>query len=374
MRGIRRSALAGLLVLCACGAAASGDPGGDFPADAAQRRRAASPVTQVWVSPREAELSSFNHLAVDSRGNVYLPDFYQHRVVIVGPDGRVLRTMGRRGSGPGEFRAIRTVQILAGDSLLVFDGGLGRVTVFEPHSDREAYAVTLRGAAPWRVERTRANDAYLARYEQGFQFGQRADAGPRLDRVRLLSLDGTLRNELLRFPARSFVVAHESVTPNPWGHNGFVALDSKDRLHYVWSDTLGVVTHDLRGQKVAAFRFDYTPPPLARVDLERELGTLPEAVRPRFAAAFEDSLPERWPAVRALLVDDQDRLWLELAGPRGQDVEWAAFSPAGAYLGSVLVPPGVSVYHIRGGSLYVKTEDADDAAHAALYRMVHPPR
>jgi hypothetical protein len=367
-------AAAGVIVLCDCGAAGSGEQQGTgLPADAA-RRRAATSVAEVWVSPPETELSSFNHLAVDSRGNVHVPDFYRHRVVTFGPDGQFVRALGRRGSGPGEFRAIRTVQVLRGDSLLVYDGSLGRINVFAPHSDREAYVVTLRGPAPWALERTRGNDAYLARYEPGFQFGQGAATGPREDRVRVLNPDGTLRKEIVRFPARSFIVYHQDVTPNPWGHNGFVRLDSRDRLHYVWSDTLGVATYDLEGQRVGAFRSDYTPPPVTSADLERHLSTVPESMRARFRPALEDSVPSRWPAVRGLLVDDQDRLWLELAGPATSDVEWAGFSPAGAYLGSMLVPAGTSVYQIRGNSVYAKKEDGEGAPRLVLYRMARPPR
>ncbi|MBW3571968.1 MAG: hypothetical protein KY467_12765 [Gemmatimonadetes bacterium] len=369
----RWSVAVGLGFVCACGAAASGERDGGFPGEAA-RHRAASPVAEVWTSPPEAELVSFSHLAVDSRGNVYVPDFYRNRVVVFGPDGRVLRTVGKRGRGPGEFQAIRSVQVLRGDSLLVYDGSLARVNVFPPGSDQEAYVVTLRDAAPWALERTPDNGAYLARYEPGFQFGQGTDTGPRLDRVRVLNLDGTRRADLLSFPARSFVVSQQSVTPNPWGHNGFVRLDSKNRLHYVWSDTVGATTYDLQGQRLGSFRVDYAPPPVTRADLERELSTVPEPMLQRFRAALEDSLPSRWPAVRALLVDDEDRLWLELAGPVGREVEWVAFSPGGEYRGSLLLPAGTSVYQIRGSSVYAKKEGEYDTARLTVYRMVRPPR
>jgi hypothetical protein len=373
MNRIRWSAAVGLAALCACGAAPSAGSGATFPGGAA-RRRAASPVAEVWVSAADAELSSFNHVALDSRGNAYVPDFYRSRVVVFGSDGRVARALGRRGRGPGEFESIRTVQVLGGDSLLVYDGSLGRVSVFEPHSGQEVYVVTFRGAAPWAVKRTRADGAYLARYEPEFQFGTGAETGARHDRVRVLNPDGSARTDLLTFPARSFVVAGQSVMPNPWGHNGFVELDSRDRVHYAWSDTLGVATYDIRGPRTGSFRVDYTPPPVARADLNRELNRLPEAVRGRYRAALEDSLPERWPAVRALLMDDQDRLWLELAGPPDRDVEWAAFSPAGAYLGSLLVPAGTSVYHIGRTGVLAKREDEEGAARLVLYRMVRPLR
>ena len=372
MNLLRWSRTVAAVLLSACGAT-SREHGESFPDDDA-RRREASTVAEEWVSAPDADLSSFSQLAVDSRGNTYVPDFYRNRVVVFDAGGRLLRTLGRRGSGPGEFQAIRTVQVIRGDSLLVYDGGLGRISVFARGSDREAYVVTLREAPPWALERTRAGDAYLARYEPMFQFGPGAVPGARVDRIRALNMDGSRRGDLLAFPARSFIVAEQSIMPNPWGHSGFVRLDSKDRLHFAWSDTLGIATYDLVGQRVGGFRVDYTPPPTTRAELDQALAEVPDAVRPQFARALEDSFPSRWPAVNGLLVDDQDRVWLEVAGPRGREVEWAGFTPAGAYVGSLLLPAGTSAYHIRGASILAKKEDEDGAPRLVLYRMVRPPR
>lgn len=373
MHLIRWSASAGLLLLYACRSAAPGEQGSGFPPDE-RRLREASSVAQAWASAPEAELGAFTHLAVDSRGGVYVPDFHQNRVVVFSPDGRVVRTIGRRGSGPGEFRTLRTVQVIAGDSLLTFDSGLGRVAVFAPHGGQPAYVVNLRGATPWAVERTRTAGAYVARYEPRFEFG--GDPGPALreDRVSVLNADGSPRAELLRFPARSFVVARQSVMPNPWGGNGFTRLDGSDRLHYAWSDTLGVATYDLQGRRVGGFRVNYVPPPATRADLHREMAALPAMARGMFSAALEDSLPSRWPAVRGLLVDDRGRVWLELAGPADRPVEWVAFTPAGKYRGSALFPPGTSVHAIHGDRAFARSDGADGTPRLVAYRIVRPPR
>lgn len=369
----RWPAAAILLVLSACGTAAQGDEPRGFP-DEATRRRAASTVSQVWRSAAEAELTSFSHVAVDSRENVYVPDFYHNRIVVFGPGGRVARMIGRAGSGPGEFRTIRSVQILPGDSLLVYDSGLGRVSVFAPDSNHEAYVTTLRGSAPWAVERTRDNNGYLARYEAGFQFQEGAEARPRRDRVRVLNLDGSQRATLLAFPARSFVVVQQSVTPNPWGHNGFVRLGGGGRLYYAWSDTLGVTTYDLAGRRQGGFRHVYTPPATTQRDLEYQLSQMPADMGAGFRNALADSLPRRWPAVRGLLVDHRDRVWLELAGPMNRETEWSSFSADGEYLGSVLVPAAASVYHIGEREMYAKRADDDGTPRLVQYRMARPPR
>src|ERR1700756_4472390 len=131
--------LAGIL-LAACSARGGDDP--SLPrADA--RRRSAVAVTELAASGADAQLTQITALDGDSRGRTYVGDWLQHRVVVLGADGRVAQTIGREGAGPGEFRAIRDVQILPGDSLLVYDPVLARVSVFAPGSARVAYTVGL---------------------------------------------------------------------------------------------------------------------------------------------------------------------------------------------------------------------------------------
>lgn len=46
--------------------------------------------------------------------------------------GRLRRTVGRRGEGPGEFRNVTNMTVVAGDTIHVFDRGLQRVTMLDP--------------------------------------------------------------------------------------------------------------------------------------------------------------------------------------------------------------------------------------------------
>jgi hypothetical protein len=52
----------------------------------------------------------------------------QTQIFVVAPDGRVLATLGRAGRGPGEFTRIDGISPLHGDSLVVWDGGIWRLT------------------------------------------------------------------------------------------------------------------------------------------------------------------------------------------------------------------------------------------------------
>ena len=346
--------------------------------DADARRRAASPVRLVATSGPDASFMVASRLDVDSRGRIYVGDTYQQRVTVLQADGRVLRVFGRRGSGPHEFRSIGGIQVLPGDSVLVYDPELGRVSVFAPDSGLAAYHVNLGDrlnvSMPRELRRTRANDAMLGHFRTGFYFGNGQDFNDRKDKLRVLDLDGSIRTELLTFPSRSYLVAQTSITPHPFGYQGFARLDSQGRVHVVWSDTLGVRTYALDGTSIGGFRIGYEAPALTREDLAQAVDDF-DAMRSRFEPVLSDSAPSRWPVVREFLIDDKDRLWFEMGSSQRDGIEWAALSTDGAYLGSVLVPAGSSLRLIRAdGTLYAERLDENDVSHGVVYRMVRPLR
>lgn len=190
----------------------------------------------------------------------------------------------------------------------------------------------------------------------------------------MLAPDGTIRTELLTFPSRSSLVAQTSVTPHPFGHQGFARLDSRGRVHFVWSDTLGARVYALDGTFAGGFRIEYEPPRVTREDVEAAAEEF-DGMRSLFEPVLSDSAPARWPAVREFLLDERDRLWFEIGGNRAQETEWAAFSADGAYLGSALVPSGSSVRLIRAdGTMYAERLNENDVPQVVVYRMVRPLR
>jgi hypothetical protein len=367
-----------VLLLAACGAVENGQHAAGFP-DVKARRGAASDVREIAASSRDASFTAIDALDVDSKGLIYVPDTYQQRMTVLGPDARVVRSFGRRGSGPGEFRSIRGVQILDGDSVLAYDPTLGRITVFAPGTDQPAYSVTvgpkLSGESPFDLRRTHDNLGYLALFRPEFAFvaGARFDA--RRDRVRRLGLDGGPLAELLTFPSKAFLVAENSIMPHPFGNEGFARLDSADRLIFVRSDSLGAAFFDPSGSRLGGFSIPHAAPAVTSDDRDAAVAAIPAQVRGRFTPVLTDSLPDRWPAVRDVIVDDRNRIWMAIGGSLREPTEWAAFSQDGAYLGSMLVPSGSDVRLIRGnGRVYASRSDEDDVPHVVIYQMARPLR
>jgi hypothetical protein len=322
-------------------------------------------VRVTSTSDPSAVFSAISGLDVDSRGNVYVGDIFQQRVTVLDPNGSVVRTFGRRGSGPGEFQAIRGVQVLAGDSVLVYDPALARVSVFTAAGAELAYVVNLAaaagGAAWFHVSRTRGSDRYLALFRAPFSSGRQSDS-PRTEVVHFLDSEGTpIGSPLLTQPTRSLLVAGRSITPNPFGGQGLLAMNAADVVHRLWSHDSSIERYTPGGERLTALRFAHEPLPVSSSDIEAELEQFDGRARGVFEQVLRDSVPSHWPAVHAMVIDDADRIWLGLAGPRHRAAAWVVLGADGTPTGRARLPPGSTVWRIRGDRLYFERADDTDA-------------
>ena len=65
--------------------------------------------------------------AVDQRGNVYVLDAGNHRIQVFDRDGGFLRSIGRRGQGPGEMETPTSI-VIAGGKIVVADRSTSRLS------------------------------------------------------------------------------------------------------------------------------------------------------------------------------------------------------------------------------------------------------
>jgi hypothetical protein len=68
----------------------------------------------------------------DGRGRYFLYYAYRPWVKVYDAQGRFIKSLGREGEGPGEFRGVGIVRVSAGDTIHVFDGDNPTHSVFSP--------------------------------------------------------------------------------------------------------------------------------------------------------------------------------------------------------------------------------------------------
>ena len=93
-------------------------PGEDRWLDAAFEEvyRVGTALGEAWQ-----EFGRIRQVAFDAAGNLYVLDSLAGRIVVVAPDGELLREFGRLGEGPGEFGSAIEMAVMANGGVVVAD-------------------------------------------------------------------------------------------------------------------------------------------------------------------------------------------------------------------------------------------------------------
>lgn len=374
---MHRTPTCAAIVFILLGAAACQDTNAAPAAELAWKSVAAPScsLTQAASSGPDLTLTRVEGLDVDSRGRIFVADPMQGGVTVLSPDGQRLRTIGRPGEGPGEFKYIRTVQVLPGDSLLVYDMELYRISVFAPDSGKIAYdrnlASASSGSPPNWVEKLPGQQALFATHRKPYVAGaSEADDQNRTQAVRLLEWDGrTRRDSVLVVPVLQPLIVRNGravgVASDPFARPALVRLGPDGKIYYGWGDSVAIAIHSLDGQQVGGFSLPFVGPGVT----DRDVDAATEDMDNVFERALRKSVPERWPAFRSFVVDDEGRIWLGLLASNGQPTRWTAFDETGTPICAATLPPNVDVRLIRGRKAYAVATDESDVPQIRVYSV-----
>lgn len=132
-------------------------------------------------------------MAVDNSGNIYILDSGNLRIQAFGPDGRYIRTIGRKGQGPGEFASPNSIDIDGDGRLHVLDDRQKRIHVFT--TSGEVVKSVRTGTLPLDRMRLLGSGALVVQtyVAYGMKGVPQQKSLPKL--VKLLSPDLELRKE-----------------------------------------------------------------------------------------------------------------------------------------------------------------------------------
>lgn len=329
----------------------------------------------LWTSSDTLLLSGVSRLAADSRDRLYAYD-RDIGLVLLSSEGAAIGRLGRKGEGPGEYQWVTHLQVIAGDTLLVWDPRLGRLSVFEPESGRfvhdrsfgqRAQASRALFAPPRWIHRVRTGPERYVAANAPFT---RPDADDRLWVVRLLDSDGGIvRDSVLAFPTGTSVTIERdrgfSIINHPFGSEGIVQIGPGDRLHYAHSDTTRIRVFDLDGSEVGGFDVPRERFLVTDEDIEEAIERLGNSdhfadIADELADGIRKLAPERHPLFHDFLVDDRGRVWIPQpmhASSPDRPFEWEVFSPEGRVLGVVPVERG-ALLAVRGDRTYGVATDS----------------
>lgn len=284
----------------------------------------------------ELNQGGFHRVARLSDGRFVVGDYHDLKVFDV--NGRFLQTLGREGSGPGEFRRVRGVCAARGDTIVashydgphisVFDDGGGHVRSF-----------TASGGSYFSASGC-FSDGTLLLVGRSRAESQPADRGAhlrgRVAAVRRIAIDGGDLGEFGIFPvedSNDFFTSTTNIVPHA-GHlyvgNGrapeILVYGGNGELVRIirWNDPLIPVTDELLEEQVRR---------------SAPSNASSSNIAARLADARSSPQPATVPAYSNLQVDDAGRLWMQdhhVGSP--SPPPWTVFDSAGRALGRVVLP------------------------------------
>ena len=316
------------------------------------------------------------YMAVDKFGSMYVVDQLDAKVQVFDEHGEYIRTLGKKGQGPGEFNIPIAVAV-AGDYIIVHDPTTLRLSVWNSDGRHLKDRIMTMTRTIDRPMFGTEDGAFIAHYSQRVT----EPSSSSLQIVARFSIDGAevLRLGELKEPPKLTIhtgpVSYTSSSNDMAGVPGYAATPAG--LTYLTAgDEYQVLALDAQGLARWALRVAWERVPISEEDKENRIRRLRKV--PTQIDTSRTEWPEAFGAISRLCLDGHGKLYVfpqvsSVQRP-GEYVPVDVFSPDGEHLFSGLMEPfewtaasGDFVYGIRENQETGEREPV-------RYRLVEPFR
>lgn len=325
-----------------------------------------------------------------SDGRVLVADARQRRLQLYDSSGRHLRTIGRDGDGPGEFRGMMTVSVV-GDTIGVWDLSARRFSLLTVDSGFRRLIPTPKKPSDYDTPR----EIWITSGVRPLTYWLSAEwPGPLPQGTRIrkwqfsgqLALSDTLARTLSSSPTFNGIYSGQVERGDArqlFSNMPFIA-PAADRVAYGSGETFEVrlADRDLVTQRIV--RWALADEPLTDAEVARARERLfasmpPGAPRAKIEEAVNnivapELLPKVRPAISRALWDDAGRLWLGRfnAPTRGfaEASDWVVLDATARPVGRIRLPELARLESVRENELLVSVRDSVDMQTVQVWRVV----
>lgn len=286
------------------------------------------------------------------------------RLLVLSDDGQLVRLVGREGSGPGDFRQIRTLCHTRGDTVALGDEGNRRIVLLDA-GGQVVRTIPEDYGSPF-TDACFSDGTFLV---QAFRVDQREGKYPAVEVTRL-RLDGTEAKHLgnLSFEGVDFLQYH-----------GEIVSARGQRLVVSEAKASEVRSFGPEGDTRTIVRTADTPKAISRREVRALIqATIPTNVSPdevRVRMARSESRPHRStrPAFERCMLDDMGGTWLlQVRETAGAPESWVHFDSSGQMTGRLTLGAGrrrLRAMRFGRGNIWLQSRDDDGVVTIASYRL-----
>lgn len=332
------------------------------------------PVLRVGMvdGPQPYLFSNIVAARLSSTGHLVVADGRSREIRIFDDAGRHVRTIGGRGSGPGEFSRIGSLVLTAGDTILTVDPQSRRVVAFDP-SGNHVHTTPLvlpRGFSPTLAGVF--SDGSLALWDNA---ARAMGEGLQQDTTVVVRMDyaGQRVDTLVRVPGLPMYGYTEGgriagMEVVPFSPRATVAL-TRDRLLVAEGREYRVDQFPLTGEAMPITR-TWTPSPVTQEDMDayRQTVLARNPALQHVLAAMP--YPSHHPAIDGLTTDLRGNVWVRSHTPASPMTSWDVFDIDGGWLARVELPRGWNPASITDEHIVFNRRDADGIEFVQVHRVL----
>lgn len=341
-----------------------------------------SDVTKTWFNDMTSGGFPFGGvnwcagLEIDDFGRIFVGNRPIKTIQVFNSDGSYLTNIGSEGNGPGEFNGILDIKIQA-NQLYAFDYIQFRTTFFSIDSlklnivqnaylNRFPDIIELTG---WYPQQIRLIDDYrfLVGYMEHPRDARIGTQNYNLDKERTVKYytvnrDGKVVSKMF-FKLKDHMIITADVggrhlfnlLPVQFLNRPLVSISDDGYIVSANSEESLIKMYDSNGDYLRAFYIQLEKKSLLRNEL---IELYSEGDEENENLLIHAELPETWPALGDVIMDDENRLWVSTI-PDSEDLnyDWWVLQDSGELFAKFRWPGNRSIEKIKDGYVYARETD-----------------
>jgi hypothetical protein len=306
------------------------------------------PEGMLFVGPVE--------IAFDPSGRIFALDFQDHNIKIFDATGKFLRTLGRRGQGPGDFNMPLSF-CFAKDRLAVWDMGNRRLCVLTPEGELiKAEEISGLSGRPQRIKALPNGDLVVETEKMFFDDPNK----PQECSLEILTPELKPKKTIYSHPVwrNKFIRLEQGLVnlPQPFAPDIHWDISPDGKIVIGFSESYEMGIYDNEGKTLAKFTHPFDPVKVTPEDKKGFFDSMTHSTGEGVSRGAPDfviektTFPAEKPVFNDILVDSEGNIWVH-PFVKNQDLEkkcFDVFASTGNFISRVEILGESPYYPYRG--------------------------
>lgn len=256
----------------------------------------------------EILLQQVSGVKSDSEGRIFLTDQRALQIHVFDSLGSYITSIGREGSGPGEFQSLLKIYINENNQVIAFDIRQARNTIFAENNNVwepvdmfliEGHRYSIESADSLRNVILRESPPQTP--QPGVYWYEHILSTGNLD-------SGLIEQNLYTFKEReNLVLDNMAMQQLPFGRTTLIATDREGKIYLVWNDQFELAKYDAEFELIDSLSVPIPNQPVTNEERNEAI----ERLGDNFRSLGRKHIPETKPVVFDMLVSEDRSIWLQ---------------------------------------------------------------